>query len=130
MNNNWKSGTKLKFIPNLNKTFELVFKNEYSTLISRNKIGYLLSALGTQPARRCGAAPALHERHGIYLNAGPTCSTWLGRNLVPSIEPVLVNCFHSFSEENLVPDKCLEPRLGAESGLWLQTSHLNFRSNS
>ncbi|GBM58133.1 hypothetical protein AVEN_125019-1 [Araneus ventricosus] len=39
--------------------------------------------------------------------------------------------FTSLFEENLFPDKCMEPRLGAKSGLygWLQTSHLNIRSN-
>ncbi|GBM04664.1 hypothetical protein AVEN_75615-2-1, partial [Araneus ventricosus] len=42
--------------------------------------------------------------------------------------------FTSLFEENLVPDKCSEPRLGAKSGLygggWLQTSHLNSCSYS
>ncbi|GBM93661.1 hypothetical protein AVEN_132445-1 [Araneus ventricosus] len=44
--------------------------------------------------------------------------------------------FTSLSEENLVLDKCLEPTLGAESGLCvcgegcIQTSHLNFSSDS
>ncbi|GBN83200.1 hypothetical protein AVEN_114519-1 [Araneus ventricosus] len=42
------------------------------------------------------------------------------------IEPVIIFTF--LSEDNLVPDKCLEPRLGSKSGLygglWLQTSKL------
>ncbi|GBM14722.1 hypothetical protein AVEN_72000-1 [Araneus ventricosus] len=36
-------------------------------------------------------------------------------------------------EENLVPDKCLESRFSVKSGLcegWLETSYLNFCSNS
>ncbi|GBM09253.1 hypothetical protein AVEN_59233-1 [Araneus ventricosus] len=41
------------FIPNLKETFELVFKKEYSTLTSKNKICYLLLTYGTKPARRC-----------------------------------------------------------------------------
>ncbi|GBN05023.1 hypothetical protein AVEN_196673-1 [Araneus ventricosus] len=42
----------------------------------------------------------------IYLNAGPTCLTRLGRNHVLSIEPVLRQPFSHHSVENLVPDKC------------------------
>ncbi|GBO20559.1 hypothetical protein AVEN_250930-1, partial [Araneus ventricosus] len=41
--------------------------------------------------------------------------------------------FTSLSYDNLVPDKCLEPRFGAKSGLyggWLETSHLNLCNNS
>ncbi|GBM53844.1 hypothetical protein AVEN_261230-1 [Araneus ventricosus] len=47
---------------------------------------------------------------GYVLIVGPTCLTRLGRNHALSTEPVL--------DVNLVPDKCLEPRLDAKSGLW------------
>ncbi|GBM49771.1 hypothetical protein AVEN_60501-1 [Araneus ventricosus] len=55
----------------------------------------------------------------IYLNAGPTCLTRLGRNHVPApLSQFSAAIFTSRFEENLVPDKYLEPRLGAKSRLY------------
>ncbi|GBN53962.1 hypothetical protein AVEN_139031-1 [Araneus ventricosus] len=57
------------FILNLKDTFGLVFKNESSALISRNKIGYLPLTLGTKPILRCDAAPTPHK-HYIGQSSG------------------------------------------------------------
>ncbi|GBM45802.1 hypothetical protein AVEN_55560-1 [Araneus ventricosus] len=64
----------------------------------------------SKSSRWCGA-------EGIYLNAGPTCFTRLGRNQSCPLSQFSTTVFTSLSEENLIPDKCLEPKLDAESGM-------------
>ncbi|GBL77467.1 hypothetical protein AVEN_41854-1 [Araneus ventricosus] len=66
------------------------------------------------------------KRGGIYLNAEPSCLNRLGEIIVLPIEPVLGSCFHITVWR--VPDKCLEPRMGAKS--WLYREWLQTRCNS
>ncbi|GBL86192.1 Adenylate cyclase type 2 [Araneus ventricosus] len=47
------------FIPNLKEVFELVFKNEYSALISRKKVRYLVFTLNLFATVPCESSRAL-----------------------------------------------------------------------
>ncbi|GBO05004.1 FYVE, RhoGEF and PH domain-containing protein 6 [Araneus ventricosus] len=57
------------FIPNLKEAFELVFKNEYNILISRNKLGYLLFTLNLFAIVPCKSqlslSAFLHRAHRV-----------------------------------------------------------------
>ncbi|GBN91490.1 hypothetical protein AVEN_89463-1 [Araneus ventricosus] len=53
---------------------------------------------------------------GIYLNVEQLVSPGLALITSCPLSQFSATVFTSLSEENLVPDKCLEPRLGAKSG--------------
>ncbi|GBM13953.1 hypothetical protein AVEN_136150-1 [Araneus ventricosus] len=56
---------------------------------------------------------------GLYLNVGPACLTRIVRNRVPGHSAEFWAAVStSLSEQNLVPNKCSEARLGAKSGLY------------
>ncbi|GBN59050.1 hypothetical protein AVEN_36585-1 [Araneus ventricosus] len=72
-NNNYKSEKKLLFTPNLNVVFEVVFKNEYNTLMSRIKLRYLLFTLNLFATRPCESPHSLSVR----LHSAPRINTLL-----------------------------------------------------
>ncbi|GBN58669.1 hypothetical protein AVEN_32232-1 [Araneus ventricosus] len=78
---NYESETKLMFIPILKEVFELVFKNECSTLISRNKLRYLLFTLNWFATVPCESPSAF----SVHFHKAPNTQLhWYIKSILPN----------------------------------------------